>query len=222
MSGSSGSADRRLSPLLTSELPALSVAFSKEGEGSMGTDDRILAEQKIDEDWLGVLQVKARLDGAVVTRTLIEHPSGSVVLPYNPSSRVAATIRQTRLPVLRSGSPPLREPVAGASEGETPAETARRECLEETGIRLRDLEFVGHVWMDPSSSTERAHIFLGAYSAADRVNEGGGVEGELENVEINEEPLVDLWRAVERGEPMYVNLLICLQALRLKRPELVS
>uniref|UniRef100_A0A6M3XVV1 ADP-ribose pyrophosphatase n=1 Tax=viral metagenome TaxID=1070528 RepID=A0A6M3XVV1_9ZZZZ len=183
--------------------------------------DRIISETKLEDDYLGILRVDAILNGMPVTRTLIEHPSGSVVLAFDPDRKVAAVLRQTRLPVLRAGAPPLREPAAGALEdGETPEETAIRECLEETGIKLKGVEPIGEIWMDPSSSTERSYIFLGSYSRSDRVQSGGGVDDENEEVDLQEESLADLWRAVEVGGPMYANMLICLQALRLRRPAL--
>jgi nudix-type nucleoside diphosphatase (YffH/AdpP family) len=184
--------------------------------------DHIIDDKKVyDDGWLGVSKVKAELDGEIVTRSIIEHPPAAVVLAYDPSRAVAAIIRQTRLPVLRSGAERLREPVAGITEDqEHPYQTAIRECLEEAGIKLAHLEHVAQVWPDPSSSTELDHIFVAAYSRADRVNSGGGAEDEGEDIDVREERLSDLWGALERGEPMYGSFVICLQALRLRHPEL--
>ena len=211
----------RIKVNLRQSRPFVAFSYIFRGLQMHTAGDRILSETKLEDNYLGILRVEAILNGAQVTRTLIEHPSGSVVLAYDPDRKVAAVLRQTRLPVLRAGDQPLREPAAGAQEdGESPEETAIRECLEETGIQLKVVESIGEVWMDPASSTERSYIFLGSYSQRDRVQSGGGKAGENEEVDLREECLEDLWRAVEAGEPMYANMLICLQALRLRRPDL--
>lgn len=183
--------------------------------------DRIISEDRVENGHLGILHVGAVLKDRKVNRTLIEHPSGAVVLAYDPHRKVAAVLRQVRLPVLREGATPLREPAAGEQErDETPEEAAIRECFEETGIRLGSVERVAEVWMDPSTSTEREFVFLGAYTREDQDGPGGSAEGENERIRVQEESLADLWRAVETREPLYAGMLMCLQALRIKRPEL--
>lgn len=182
--------------------------------------DEILDVDLAFSGWLRLLMVTARLSGEVVVRPVVEHPSGSAVLAYDPRRRVACTLRQTRLPVLHAKSEPLEEPVAGVTEAESPEETARRECEEEVGIRLDRLEPVGVVWMTPSSSTERVHLFLGEYSLDSRVGKGGGEEGELEDLVCSEVPLGELWMSIEQGKMSDAKLYMLLQALRVRRPNL--
>lgn len=86
------------------------------------------------------------------------------------------------------------------AEDESAAKTARRECREEIGVELPSIELVGRVWMTPSTTTERVHLFLGDYRASDKVTKGGVAEGELENLDVREEARSDLWAALERGE----------------------
>jgi hypothetical protein len=74
--------------------------------------------------------------------------------------------------------------------------------------------------MTPSSSTERVDLFLGEYRAGSKVAEGGGAQGELEDLDIREEPLARLWSALEAGALTDAKLFMLLQALRLRRPEL--
>ena len=185
-----------------------------------GDADFIQSTERLYEGWLNVLLATAWLSGQITKRPLIEHPSGSAVLAFDPERRVAFTQKQTRLPVLHLGIPPLTEAVAGVAEDESAAETARRECREEIGVELRAMEAVGSVWMTPSTSTERVDLFLGEYGPGDRVGEGGGAEGELEDLAIREVPLAALWSAAERGDLTDAKLFMLLQALRLRRPEL--
>lgn len=185
------------------------------------SNDRILSTKTQFQGWLNFLLAEAELGGKTVERPLVEHPSGSSLLAYDPDRKVAFTVTNTRLAVLHVGGEPLLEGVAGVSdEGETPEETARRECMEEIGVRLRTLEPVGQVWMTPSTSTERVHLFLGEYSSADRVAAGGGAEGENENLKVREVPITELWEPAQRGEMMDAKLFMLLQALRIRRPDL--
>ncbi len=184
--------------------------------------DAILGTEVLYQGWLNVLLAAARLSGEDTKRVLIEHPSGSTVLAYDPERRVAFTVRQTRLPVLHLGVGALPEAVAGVAEDESAAETARRECREEIGVELGKVEAVGHVWMTPSTTTERVHLFLGEYHAKDRVSHGGGAEGELEDLKIREEPLSELWNSAQNDELMDAKLFMLLQALRIRRPDLFA
>ncbi|MBW8784720.1 MAG: NUDIX hydrolase [Novosphingobium sp.] len=183
-------------------------------------DDRITATETLHRGWMNVLRVQAHLGGEDVSRILVEHPSGAAVLAYDPERKVAMTVRQTRLPLLHSGQSPLDEAVVGVTEDEPPEQTAIRECREETGIRLHEVELVGHVWMTTSSTTERVHLFLGRYTSADRLGPGGGADGEIEELELAERPLSDLWACAASGALMDSKLFMLLQALRIRRPEL--
>ncbi len=185
-------------------------------------DDQIFFSEELYRGWLTLLLVQARLNGEDVRWPLVEHPSGSAVLPYDPQRKVAITITQARLPVMHLGNSHLREAVGGVAEDETPEDTAKRECLEETGVRLRNVIHVGHVWMTPATSTERVHLFLGEYNPGDRVSAGGGAGGENEKIDVREESLADLLRAIQGGELVDAKLFMLVQALHERQPDLFS
>lgn len=191
----------------------------EEGILSIGADQVIRVVQ-LYEGWMNFLVAHVHLSGQEVERPMVEHPSGSTVLAYDPERRVAFTVRQTRVPLLRIGMAPLAEAVAGVTEDETPAETALRECEEEIGVRLRKLEPVAHVWITPSTTTEKVHLFLGEYRRDDRLAEGGGAHDEVEDLDVREEPLSGLWSSAELGEIMDAKLFMLLQALRIRQPDL--
>jgi 8-oxo-dGTP pyrophosphatase MutT (NUDIX family) len=106
-------------------------------------------------------------------------------------------------------------------EDEEPADmTARREAEEEVGLRLATVEPAGVVWTTPGLSTERTHLFLATYEAADKVAEGGGAEDEGEDITLAETPLSELAARADSGSIDDLKLLTLVQTLRLRRPEL--
>ena len=183
----------------------------------------ILRTEVKDDSWATFLRAEVRLDdGQVVWRQIEHHGEAAVVLPYDPDRRTALLVRLFRPPPLYvGGSGMMVEAVAGMiDEGESAESAARREALEEAGVRLSTLERVAQVWTTPGISTERMTLFLAPYSAQDRITSGGGVAGEHENIEVLEPTLAELGRDLTEGRLADMKLLALVQALRLRRPDL--
>ncbi|THD77346.1 MAG: NUDIX hydrolase [Phenylobacterium sp.] len=161
-------------------------------------------------------------DGTTFKREIEHHGRAACVLPYDPDARTALLVSLPRAPVIWVGGPQaLIEAPAGMVEaGEDPPASVRREALEEAGVRLDVLELVGSPFSSPGFSAERVDLFLAAYSKADRVADGGGVEGEHENITVLEVSLDQLWAWVEAREIEDLKTLALVQALRIRRPEL--
>ena len=183
--------------------------------------DKITSSRTIYEGWFNVVMLKLKLaTGEEIEREIVEPPCGAAVLPYDPERRVALVIKETRPPVLREGEEQMIEVIAGALDKSDPEECARREALEEGGLKLGRLTHVAQVWATPASSTERVDYFLGEYRQADRVGPGGGLPEEEEHVRVKEVPIAELWRMVEAHEIRDAKTLALIQALRIARPDL--
>ena len=182
----------------------------------------ILSTRALYEGWTSLRLVRVRLDsGEVVNREVEDHGDAVAVLPYDPVRRTVMLVRILRTPaLLRADRATLLECPAGLLEEDDPAAAARREASEEVGLALGNVEHVGRVWTSPGISAERMDLYLAAYSAADRVNAGGGVASEHEAIEVAELGLDVVWAMVERGELDDMKTLALMQALRLRRPEL--
>lgn len=154
-------------------------------------------------------------------REIEDHGVAVCVLPYDPVRRVALVIEQFRAPMFYAEAvAALLEAPAGILDEADPEAAARREALEETGLRLGKLETVSRVWCMPGISTERMHLYLAAYSEADRVGPGGGLAEEGECIKVLELPLSRLANLADDGALTDAKTLILVQTLRLRYADL--
>jgi nudix-type nucleoside diphosphatase (YffH/AdpP family) len=174
--------------------------------------------------WARMFVATVRLpDGGTTLRDLEDHGQAVAVLPYDPEGRVALLVRQFRAPPFHAaGEAEMLEAPAGRLDEDDPAACARREAMEEAGLRLGALEPVLLAWTMPALSTERAHLFLAPYRAADRVGEGGGLASEHEGISVSEMPLAELAAMADAGTLAELKLFALVQTLRLRRPELFA
>lgn len=159
-------------------------------------------------------------DGRTITREIEDHGAAACVLPYDPLRRTALLIRQLRAPPLHvAGEAAIIEAPAGLIDpGEDAPTTARREAMEEVGVRLTTLEQVSNAWTMPGISAERMPLFLGTYAQQDRVGAGGGESGE--QIEVVEMALDELATMADAGTLADLKTFALVQSLRLRRPEL--
>ena len=160
-------------------------------------------------------------DGTEHLRQVEDHGMAASVLPYDPERGMVTLVRQPRVGPLFAGADALvLEAPAGLTDGEDPEAAARREAMEETGLRLGKLESLGGFWSTPGATTEKIHLFLAAYGAADRVGAGGGVAHEGEEIEVIEMLAAEAVAMAGDGRISDLKTAFLLQALRLRRPEM--
>jgi len=165
-----------------------------------------------------------RLDeGVEVVREISDQGDSVAVLAYDPGRRIAILTRQFRAPVFYAGQESLLlEVPAGRIEDDGPAESGRRELIEEIGIDVSQIEHIATTWSSPGVSTERLHLFLATFGEGDRVGDGGGLAEENENIEPVTLPLRKLAGMAERGEIADLKTLALILALQLRRPQLFA
>lgn len=194
------------------------------GEGAMDDEVVIGGEETLSDAWYPLRRYTyeyRRRDGTRQTlrREVYFNGPGAAVLLLDPRRGTVLLTRQFRLPARVNGDPPrLVEACAGmVEEGDTPAETARKETEQETGLRLRDLREVAVLYMSPGASAEKLHLFVAAYDPEDRAGPGGGLREEGEEIERLEVPLDEAWRMVLDGRIVDAKTVILLQHAMLAR-----
>jgi nudix-type nucleoside diphosphatase (YffH/AdpP family) len=186
------------------------------------TGYRIKQVETLYEGWRKLLKLTVQMpDGGTVAREVLNSADAAAVLPYDPEQRKVILIRQFRAPVMHvEGHPDFLEAVAGLLDEDEPEACARREAMEEAGLQLRTLEPVVTAWSAPGITTERLHLFLAPYTAADRVGEGGGLADEHEDIEVLEIGIDELTNLLKQGTIADLKTLVLIQALQLRHPEL--
>lgn len=155
-------------------------------------------------------------------REIHDHGDGATVLAFDPVARTAVLVRQVRAPVLvAGGSGVMVETIAGIVDpDEDPADAVRREALEEAGVTLKSVEFLGAPFSTPGAVTERVWLYLGEIDHDVPRQGGGGVAGENEEIEVLEVPLATLAAMADQGAVADLKTLMLVEALRRRRPEL--
>ena len=149
-------------------------------------------------------------------REAYDRGNGATILLYNTKERTVVLTRQFRLPTFINGNPTgmLIEACAGLLDKENPEDCIRRETEEETGYKINDVKKVFELYMSPGSVTEILYFFVAEYFKEQKVNEGGGAEGEHENIEVLELSFDEAWRMMERGEIKDAKTVVLLQYAR--------
>jgi nudix-type nucleoside diphosphatase (YffH/AdpP family) len=189
------------------------------------TSDRVTIEgaETLSENWGRLTRstiAYRRSDGVTErqSREVYDRGNGAAILLYNRQRRTIILTRQFRLPALLNGHPDgmLLEAPAGLLDADDPVTAIRREAEEETGYRVTQVEEVLAPIMSPGSVTERLHLFVGAYTAADRVSAGGGHPSEGEDIEVIEVTLDEALAMIERREIVDAKTILLVYHARLK------
>lgn len=180
----------------------------------------ILSVRPLHQGWMDLLMVRLRAGDDEMDRHVVKVGRAVAVLPYDPDRRVALLVSMPRAPVMLSGEPDMLEAIAGLLDGDDPRDDARREAMEEAGVRLGPLRSIGQFWSIPAFTMEKIDYYLAPYSAADRIEAGGGHPDEQEHITVHEIALADLWAMFERHEIKDVKVAILLMALRIENGRL--
>ncbi|SIT00137.1 nudix-type nucleoside diphosphatase, YffH/AdpP family [Roseivivax lentus] len=138
-----------------------------------------------------------------VTREAFCAFDAALVLPYDPATDQVLLIEQFRYgPLMRDDPQPwVLEPIAGLVDaGEDPAETARREAVEEAHLELSEVRPMLKVYASPGYSTEYFHCFLGLADLSGRDVHHAGLDDENEDIRSHVIPFDRAMALVESGE----------------------
>ena len=148
-----------------------------------------------------------------LNREAYDRGNGAVILLYNKESKTVILTRQFRLPTYINGNENgmLIEACAGLLDKDNAEDCIRKETEEETGYSVKEVQKIFEVYMSPGSVTEIVYFFIGAYSKDMKINDGGGVAEEQENIEVMELPFEKAYPMIASGEIKDAKTIMLLQ-----------
>jgi nudix-type nucleoside diphosphatase (YffH/AdpP family) len=151
------------------------------------------------------------------TREAYDRGNGATILLYNKEQKTVILTRQFRLPTFINGNESgiLIEACAGLLDKDNPEDCIRRETEEETGYKIKDVKKIFEAYMSPGSVTEILYFFIAEYSREMKVNEGGGLEDEQENIEVLEINVDGAMKMMQTGEIKDAKTIMLLQYVKL-------
>jgi ADP-ribose pyrophosphatase len=169
-----------------------------------------------------------KIDKAIITETSesgeittynrfkLTRPDAVAVIIYNSDDDTVVLIKQHRYPTHGKVNGDIYEIVAGKmDEGEDHKQTAIREVEEEVGYKIQEdkLIYKSSFFASPGYSSEIIHLYAASVTNADKVSNGGGLQGEHENIEIFHVPAPEFFNMFVTGEIIDAKSIIGANAL---------
>jgi len=183
---------------------------------------KILETKVLSDNWYVLKKITyeySKKDGSKLTQTreAYDRGNGATILLYNKEKNSVILTRQFRLPTFINGndSGMMIEACAGLLDKDNAEDCIRRETEEETGYRITEVRKIFEAYMSPGSVTEILHFFIAEYAEDMKVNEGGGVEHEEENIEVLEINIENALKMINDGEIKDAKTIMLLQYVRL-------
>jgi GDP-mannose pyrophosphatase NudK len=190
-------------------------------------NDPIIKIQKIEllsDNWYLLNKVTyeyQKEDNTVEThiREVYDRGNGAAILLYNSTQKTVILTKQFRLPSYLNGnkSGMMIEVCAGLLDKDHPEQCIIRETEEETGYRLSTVHKVFETYMSPGAVTEILYLFVGEYDESMKVNEGGGLDAEQENIEVLEYTFDEAFAMIESGEIKDAKTVMLLQYAKINK-----
>lgn len=183
---------------------------------------KILKTEILSDNWYVLRKITYeyfKKDGTKQTqsREAYDRGNGATILLYNQLQKTVILTKQFRLPTYVNGNENgmLIEACAGLLDKDNAEDCIRRETEEETGYKVSSVQKIFEAYMSPGSVTEILHFFIAEYSKSMKVNEGGGVEHEEENIEVLEMEINKAMQMIETGEIKDGKTIMLLQYVKL-------
>ena len=152
------------------------------------------------------------------SREAYDRGNGATILLYNSQKKTVILTRQFRMPTFINGNPSglLIEACAGLLDLDNPEDAIRRETEEETGYKVGAVQKDFEPYLSPGSVTEILYFFVAEYNATMKLNEGGGVAHEQEDIEVMEIAFTRALDMISSGEIRDAKTIMLLQYAKIE------
>ena len=152
-------------------------------------------------------------------REVYDRGDGAGVLLYNKVKKTVILTKQFRMPTYMNDNRDgfLIEICAGMLDKDNPEDCIIREIEEEVGYRIKEVKKVYEAYSSPGVMTEKMHFFIGEYTDDMKVNDGGGLEEEQEDIEVLEWSFDKVITMLNSGEIHDTRTIVLLQYAQIHR-----
>ena len=145
---------------------------------------------------------------------------GVAVLLYNPLTKKVVLSKQFRIPMYVAGVKNgfSIEVVGGAiDKTELPETSAIRETKEEIGYIISEIDKVSTVFLSPGLVREQVHMYVAKYKDEDKVDGGGGLASESEEITVLEMSFKEALKMIETQEIIDARTIMLLYHLKVNK-----
>ena len=153
-----------------------------------------------------------------ISRECYDRGNGTSILLYNPDKKTVILTQQFRMPAFENCNEDGMsiEVCAGAlDKNEDPQSCIIREAEEEVGIKINEVIKVIEAYMSPGAVTEKMFCFIAKYNDSMRINSGGGVIDEDEEITVLELPFDRALKMIDTHEIKDAKTIMLLQYAKL-------
>jgi len=183
---------------------------------------KVLRTEILSNNWYTLKKVTyeyLQKDGTkqIQNREAYDRGNGATILLYNKENKSIILTRQFRMPTFINGNETgmLIEACAGLLDKDNPEDCIKRETEEETGYKVSAVQKIFEAYMSPGSVTEILYFFVAEYAMDMKVNDGGGMEHEQEDIEVLEMPFDKAYGMIVSGEIRDAKTIMLLQYAKL-------
>lgn len=146
-------------------------------------------------------------------RESYDRGDGACILLYNPIKGTVILTKQFRMPsyLNDNGDGMMIEVCAGLLDKDNPLTCIKKEVKEETGYKVDKVKQVFEIYTTPGAVTEKIYYFIGEYNERMKVNEGGGLASETEEIDVLELHFQTALKMIKTGEINDAKTIILLQ-----------
>ncbi len=149
-----------------------------------------------------------------LSRESYDRGNGTCILLYNKEKSTVILTKQFRMPAYHNDENDGMsiEVCAGAiDKNESAASTIIREVEEEVGYKIQNVKQIMEAYSSPGALSEKMYYFVGAYTNAMKINSGGGLASENEDIEVLELDFSKTLKMIESGEIKDVKTILLIQ-----------
>lgn len=135
-----------------------------------------------------------------LSRESYDRGNGTSILLFNKEKQTVILTKQFRMPAYANNKMDGMsiEVCAGAiDKNEAPEVCIIREVEEEVGYKIKSAKKVMECYMSPGAVTEKMFLFVAEYADIMKINEGGGLDVEDEEIEVLEIPFPQTFKMID-------------------------